>query len=207
MLITISREFGAGGSELAAGVAAALGWSVVDNELVEQVASRAGVAPAEVAEREERVPGFIERLARTLAVSSPQLFPPPGGTIESLTEADLVRITEGVVAEVASRGRAVLVGRAAPVLLGQLEGALHVRLVAPRAYRVERAALRLGLDPADAQRICEETDRNRARYHREYYQREWADPLHYHMVLNTGRLGLDGATDVVVARARAMGFS
>ena len=77
MLITISRQFGAGGSEVAKRVAAALGWRVVDNELVEQVAARAGLPPERVAEREERVSTFVERLARTLAAASPEVFPPP----------------------------------------------------------------------------------------------------------------------------------
>ncbi len=76
MLITISRQYGAGGSEVAQRVAAALGWRLVDNEMVEQVAARAGLKPEDVAELEERVPTFVERLARTLAAATPELFPP-----------------------------------------------------------------------------------------------------------------------------------
>ncbi len=76
MLITVSRQFGAGGSEVASRVADALGWSLVDNEFVEQVARRAGLPPEEVADREERVLSFIERLSLTMASSAPELFPP-----------------------------------------------------------------------------------------------------------------------------------
>src|SRR5262249_25582825 len=75
MLITIARQYGAGGSEVARRVAGALEWRVVDNELVEQVAARAGLQPEDVAELEERVPTFVERLARTLAAATPELFP------------------------------------------------------------------------------------------------------------------------------------
>src|SRR4026208_844701 len=116
MIITISRQYGAGGSEVARRVAARLGWRVVDNELVEEVAARAGLPPEAVAEREDRVPSFAERLARTLAASTPELFaaPEPGGTVPKLQETDLVRITETVVAEVAAKGRVVLVGRGSP---------------------------------------------------------------------------------------------
>ena len=64
MIITISRQFGAGGSEIARRVAGALGWRVVDNELIGRVAKGAGLPPEEVAQREERAPSFIERLAR-----------------------------------------------------------------------------------------------------------------------------------------------
>jgi cytidylate kinase len=208
MLITISRQYGAGGSEVARRVAAALGWRVVDNELVEEVAARAGVPPQTVAEQEERVPGFAERLARTLAASAPEMFPTsmPGGTVPELQEADLVRITEAVVAEAAAKGRLVLVGRAAPAVLAQQRDSLHVKLVAPRPYRIQAAAERLGVDLQKAAAVVDESDSTRARYHRQYYHRDWNDPVNYHVVLNTGALGLDGATSVIVSEARRRGW-
>jgi cytidylate kinase len=208
MLITISRQFGAGGSAVAKQVADALGWRVVDNELVEQVAARAGLPPERVAEREERVSTFVERLARTLAAASPEVFPPAdsAGIVLDVPEADLVKITETVVAEIAAQGRVVLVGRAAPAVLSREADALHVKLVAPRAFRIQVAAARLGCAADKAAAILDQTDKMRGRYNREYYRRDWDDPVNYHLVLNTGVLGFDGATQVVVARARAMGW-
>ena len=208
MIITISRQYGAGGSEVARRVAAALGWRVVDNELVEEVAARAGLPASDVAEREERVPSFAERLARTLAASSPELFtaPVPGGIVPKFQEADLVRITETVVAEVAAKGKAVLVGRAAPAVLAQEEDSLHVKLVAPRPYRIQAAAQRLGVDPGKAAEILDETDTMRERYLRQFYRRNWNDPVNYHMVLNTGALGHDGVTEIIVGEARRRGW-
>jgi cytidylate kinase len=206
MVITISREYGAGGSEVARRVAAALSWSVVDNELVEQVAARAGLTLAEVADRDERVPSFVERLARTLAASMPELVPATEAVDAEGDEARLVRISESVVSDLAARGRVVLVGRAAPVVIGRRDHAIHVRLVAPRTMRIHAAVERLGIDPAEAARILDETDAMRARYHLEYYERDWTDPLHYDMTLNTGLLGMQGATDVIVGRARGMGW-
>ena len=208
MFITISRQYGAGGSEVARRVAEALGWRVVDNELIEQVAARAGLAPEDIARMEERVPTFVERLGRTLAAATPELFAPTsgGGSIAPLEEADLVRITEAVVAEIAERGEVVLVGRAAPAVLAMRTDALHVKLVAPKPYRIAVAAARLQVPPAKAAEIVEETDKMRARYNREYYHRDWCDPANYHMVLNTESLGLDGAADVIVRRARALGW-
>jgi hypothetical protein len=189
-------------------VAAALGWRVVDNELVEEVAARAGVPPEQVAEQDERAPSFVERLARTLTASTPELFPPSvaGGTVPQLQEADLVRITESVVAEAAAKGRLVLVGRAAPAVLAQERDSLHVKLVAPKPYRIQAAAERLGVDLQKAATVVDESDSTRARYHRQYYHRDWNDPVNYHMVLNTGALGLDGATSVIVSEARRRGW-
>jgi len=206
MLITISRQYGAGGSEVAKLVAEALGWRLVDNELVEKVGARAGLSAEEIAGIEERTPSFIERLAQVLATSTPELFPPPTGTVPELSEATLVRITEAVVAEAAAEGRAVLVGRAAPAVLAREREALHVKLVASRPFRIRVAATRLGLDLKDAERVMQQTDAQRERYHREHYGRDWSDPVGYHMVLNTERLGYDGTVAIIVAEVRRRGW-
>ena len=210
MIITISRQYGAGGSEVARRVADGLGWRVVDNELIDRVASRAGLPPEEVARREERAPGFVERLTRALSRSSPESFPAPADQVPEPEEATLVRITEGVVAEIAAEGRVVLVGRAGPAVLRGEHAALHVKLVAGPEIRLRRIleegrAGGLG-GPAvkTAEQAMQDADTNRARYLKQYYGLDWNDPTNYHMVLNTGALGLEGTTAVIVERARAL---
>jgi cytidylate kinase len=205
MLITISRQFGAGGSLVAKLVAEQLGWSVIDNELVGEVARRIGRPAVEVAEREERVPSFVERLARAL-VASPEVPLVTATPVESLDEAELVKVTEVVVAEAAQHGRVVLVGRSASAVLARETGAIHVQLVAPRAFRIRVVAERSGIDEKAAEKRIGETDAQRARYHKQYYGRDWSDPVNYHIVLNTGALGFDGAAAVIVARARALNW-
>ena len=73
-VITVSRQYGSGGSVIAKMVADRLDWTIVDNDFVDRVAERVGLPPEDVAEREERVATLIERLASTLAISSPELF-------------------------------------------------------------------------------------------------------------------------------------
>ena len=205
MLITISRQFGAGGSLVAKLVAEQLGWSVIDNELVDEVARRIGKPAEEVAEREERVPSFVERLARAL-VASPEVPLVTATPVESLDEAELVKMTEVVVAEVAQHGNVVLVGRAASAVLARETGAIHVQLVAPKAFRIRVVADRSAIDAKAAEKQIGETDAQRARYHKQYYGREWSDPVNYHMVLNTGAMGFEGAAGTIVARAKALGW-
>jgi cytidylate kinase len=207
MLITISRQFAAGGSQVASRVAEALGWRLVDDELVDKVAERAGVSREEVAALEERAPTFIERLARLTALELPELFLPTAEAAEEFGEGHLVKITRALVEELAAEGRCVVVGRASAAVLARSADTLHVRLVAPFETRVKTATQRMGLDATDAPRLVAERDANRARYHREYYDRDCNDPIHYHMVLNTGRLGFDGAAQVIVDRARAQGWT
>ncbi len=204
MIVTVSRQIGSGGSEIASRVASALGFRVVDNELIDRVAERAGLPPAEVANREERAPGFVERLVRALSRSAPELQSDPPDRLPEPEEKSLVQITEKVVAEIAAEGRVVLVGRAAPAVLSGSHDALHVKIVAPLRFRIARIAERDGVDAREAERRVKECDANRARYHAHHYGRDWNDATNYHMVLNTGMLGLDGATAVIVAQAKTL---
>jgi cytidylate kinase len=207
MLITISRQFGAGGSTVAGMVAERLGWTVVDNELIDRVAVRAGLSPQEVAAQEESTPGLFDRIVLALAASSQEILTPESAqAIKPMEEPRLVQITEKVVTEVAAAGRVVLVGRAATAVLAGEHAAIHARLVAPKPHRVEVVMRRSALDRKGAEEAIERIDSNRARYHREYYKRDWADPAGYHLVLNTEALGYEGATALIVARARELGW-
>lgn len=204
MIVTVSRQIGAGGSEIASRVAAALQFRLVDNELIDRVALQAGLSRTQVANREERAPGFLERLVRALSRSVPELQSAPADRPPEPEEKTLVAATEKVVAELAAEGRVVLVGRAAPAVLSGTLDALHVKIVAPVPFRIARIREVDRVDEREAERRLRESDANRARYHRHHYGRDWSDPANYHMVLNTGSLGVDGATDLIVVRAKAI---
>jgi len=203
LIITISRELGSGGGQVAEQVARALGWTLVDNELIDEVAKRVGLAPEEVAEREERAPSFIERLSRTLASAMPEFVAPEGGTLPDLSEEHLARVTEKAVSDLAGHENIVMVGRAAAAVLASRPGALHLKIVAPRAERIARMAARLNVDLKEAEKLVSESDGNRARYHKQYYQRDWKDGSSYHLTLNTGRLGVEGTVAVILNLVKA----
>ena len=207
-VITISRQYASGGSDIAQLVAKALGWTVIDNEFVDEVARRAGLSTAEVAQREERAPGLLERLARTLAVASPEMFMATAGGVPRVEEdeATIVKLTERVIAEAAAHGRVVLVGRGAQALLAQRPDALHVYVVASKPWRVKLAVERLGVEPANADTVIDETDHQRDQYVKTYYGRARQEPVHYDMVLNAERLGFDGAAALIVAEAKRRGW-
>ena len=184
---------------MASAVAERLGWRLIDNELIDEVAERAGLPAEKVARQQERAPSFIERLASVTAVQLPELFMSP--TINEVAEeARLAQITGSVVDELANQGHCVLVGRASAAVCADRQDALLVRLVGTVETRLKHA-LELGVAAEDAEAVLNETDGNRARYHRQYYDRDWDDPTLYDLVLNTSRLGFDEATEVVVALA------
>lgn len=207
-LITVTRQYASGGSEVARLAAAGLGWTLIDNEFVDEVARRAGLPPDEVAQREERTPSLLERLARTLAVASPEMFLAGGAGVPPVerTEAEIVQVTERVIREAAAGGRVVLVGRGAQALLAQREDALHAYVVAPKAWRERAAVTKLGVDPAAVARVVDEIDRQRDRYVEVYHNRSRQDVTNYDVVLNTERLGCEGAAGLITAEADRRGW-
>ena len=206
MFITLSRQYAAGGSEVAGKVAEALGWSVVDDAFVDRLSERSGLTPADVASLEERVPTFLERLAQSSALSFPEYLSATPEVLEEPGELKLAKLSRELVAELGRRDRMVFVGRACAAVLGRETDALHVRLVASPAHRARYAVESLGVPEDEVEALLETTDRNRERYHREFYQRDWSDSVLYHMVLNTEWLGIEGAARVIVARARELGW-
>jgi cytidylate kinase len=205
MVVTVSRQIGAEGTRVAERVAAALAFRLADRELAASVAARAGIRPEDAAALEERTPGFLERFLRASAAELPDAFVPPSGAPGDSEEARLVRATRALVRELAAEGRVVIVGRGAFAILGAEPGALHVRIVAPREARVRRLAERLGTDAKAAASLLARSDAERARYFEAYHGLDVNDPTHFDLVLNTARLGVEGAAALVVARVRALG--
>jgi cytidylate kinase len=130
---------------------------------------------------------------------------PESGTLPDLAEERLVKITERVVSEAAEQGKVVLVGRAALAVLASHPGTLHLKIVAPLANRIARVVERQGVDMKQAEKLIHDADSNRARYHKQYYQRDWADPTNYDLVINTARIGIEGAVEVIVDRLKRIG--
>jgi len=207
VLITISRQYASGGTQVAKLVADRLGWQLVGNALIDEVARRAGIPPEEVQAREDRPPSFVERLARVASAQLPDLFLPAPPIGQPIGEGNLVRVTRSVVCEIAAQGHCVFVGRASAAVLAWREDALHARLVAGPEFRRRVAVEVMGVPENDAISVVERRDANRIRYHREYYARDCDDPRHYDLVLNTERLGFPGAADQIVHRARVLGWA
>ncbi|HET9707540.1 MAG TPA: cytidylate kinase-like family protein, partial [Gemmatimonadales bacterium] len=179
-----------------------------DNEFVDEVARRAGLPRAEVAQREERTSGVLERLARTLAAASPELFITEAAVSEAeRDEAAIHKMTERVILEAAAEGRAVVVGRGAQALLAKRPDALHVYVVASKPWRTQLAVEKLGVDPATVEKVLDETDKRRDQYVKTYSGRVRREVENYDLVVNAERLGIEGAAAAVVAEARRRGWT
>jgi len=202
-LITISRQYGSGGSEVAERVATALGWRLYDNAVVEQVAARLGVTAAEVSAREERVPSLVERLANAMALGVPEVMPMVGDLMSQPSEERMVEVTRLVIQTAVDGGPSVLVGRGAQAMLAKRKDALHVYCYSPFEDLVRYAVANLGIPAAEAPRRVNDINHRRADYVKHHFGRDWRDVANYDLCLNTAHLGLPGAADLVIAAARA----
>ena len=201
-VITISRMYGSGGSEVAERVALALGWSLFDNAMIDAIAERSGLTRAEVTAQDERVPSMVERLAAALSLGSPEIMPPvPSGPMET-TEERIVAVTKRVIEEALLIGPAVFVGRGAQSLLAERSDTLHVFCFASQGTRRRYAMETFGVDAAEADRIVADMNKQREQYVKRHWNRNWLAHENYHLCVNTGWLGLDGAAQLVVDTAR-----
>lgn len=204
-IVTISRMYGSGGSEVAAGVARELGWALLDNALVDAIADRLGVSAEEVEAREERPPSLVERLATALSLTAPEMLVTGEHQIADLSEERIVEVTRRVVEEAAARDHVVLVGRGAQSMLAERTDTLHVFCYAPPASLAARAATRLGVSVAEAARVVEQTNREREQYVKRHWNRSWRGIENYHLCCNTDWLGIEGTIRLVVEAVEIRG--
>lgn len=201
-IVTVSRMYGSGGSEVAARVAQALGWSLLDNAVVDAVATRLGVTRAEVAAREERIPSLAERLVETMALGSQDWIGAIDDGKRAPTDAQLLEVTRHIVDEAIARGPLVIVGRGAQSMLAARSDALHVFCHAPRSALIKRSMTRDKLAEQEAAELVDDTNSHREQWVKRHWNRDWRDPSNYDLSVNTESLGIAGASDIVVLTAR-----
>jgi cytidylate kinase len=205
-VITISRLFGSGGSEVAANVAETLGWTLLDNAFVERVAVALHATPAQVQAVEERVPSLAERIADAFAFGASEVVSAPIRSPLPPTEDRLLEVTRHVIDEAVARGPVVVVGRGAQASLANRSDALHVLCCAPFDALVNRIRHREGITEEQARQRVIEMNRRRETFVRRNWQRDWLAATNYDLCLNTSSLGIAGATDAIVRAARARGW-
>jgi cytidylate kinase len=208
-IVTISREFGAGGSSVAAIVAADLKAEVVDKQLIDEVAKRLSIRPSDVEAEVERPRSLLERLTRSFSTLEPGLgvaWAPPYPDPFFDARKEMIHLTEEIIREMAGSGNVVIVGRAAGFVLADNPSVFRVFLRASEAIRVKTLMARFNLTEAEARRRMHETDSNRAAYTKQLYGRDWCDPDQYDLVVNTNRVSYETAAQMTLsgARARAM---
>ncbi len=194
-IITLEREYGSGGGEIAAKVAARLGWKLWDQLLTEEIARRLDCDCRAVEEHEERRDAAFHRLLKAFMRGS--FEGSQNAPRYKMVDTECVRENvQQIVREIADKGNAVIVGRGSAYYLGDRHDAYHVFVYAPFKERVRRLKLR-NKSEQEATELAETVDRDRALFIKEYFKVEWPDRHRFHLMVNSG-VGEDTAVEIIL---------
>jgi cytidylate kinase len=168
---------GSGGIPIAHRAAEKLGYTLIDGEAIAKVAGKYGLTPEAMEIADEKPPAFVERLDEKM-------------------EVDL-HLIELIILEYALKGNVIIYGRGGQDLLKDISSVLRTRIIAPFEERVERWAEREWLDPDLARILVRKSDQQRAGFIKYYFDRDWDDPLHYDLIINTSRLSEETAVKLL----------
>jgi cytidylate kinase len=203
-IITIEREYGSGGGEIAQLVAQQLGWKLWDQLLTEEIAKVANCPKAVVEVREERNDPLYYRLFKSFLRGSYE------GSLNAhklnvVDSESILKITRRVVEQVSKEGNSVLVGRGSQQFLRDRQDTLRVFLYAPREDKVQRLLTR-GKSQVEAEHLVDTVDRERKDFIQKYFGAEWPDRGVYHTMINT-TIGYRAVVDMILDSVKIVNAS
>jgi cytidylate kinase len=195
-VITISRQFGAGGRTLGEMVTQKLGYELYDNEVIQMVAEQAKVSANSVDALEKETGGIFKKVIadivpkslKDLIVSRKQ---------ETMDEEIYVDILQKIITEIAESGNAVIIGRGSQYILKDHENIFHVLITGDGKDREKFLEEKYDLTHDQAVHAVSHDDRRRANLYRKYAVTDYDQPDRYHLVLNTSKLDFDTARELI----------
>jgi cytidylate kinase len=202
VIVTISSQFGSGGSQVGRIVANECQLLYLDHEIIAEVARRSGANVEQAANQDERTLGMARHVLEALHTNSPfsvnvntLLNPahPPAYTQELV----YWQLTRRVILELASSGNAVIIGRGSQFLLRNKPRTLHVFIFAPRSQRIENVMLHQQLSRDRATRMVERRDYEQEAYLNRYFGSSQDHPDLYHLLMDTNLFSIEQAANMI----------
>ncbi len=197
--LTVAREFGSGGAEIAKQLASRLGWNLLDNALVTQAAQSAHVDPALVRNYDEQVDSWLHRIARAGIWSGAFEAVAEPADVNVFDADTMAALSRSLMTEAYQQGHCVIVGRGGQCALQGKPGVFHLFVYAPLADRIERVRTRPGAPASrDLEAWIREMDATRARYVKYNFDASWANPHLYNMMIDSS-IGEEAVVRAVLA--------
>lgn len=200
-VVSISRQVGTAGEEVARAVANSLGFRYIDYQVIQDAAREAGVSPETVSEA-EHTPSPMTRILEALA-RSPSMpvaawaDPVPLTASPLFTSIDYRKFLEQVMRDLADQGHCVIVGHAAQVILRGRLDTVRILITGSTEYRARRIMTGMSVDEKTALKTVERTDRERVDYFRRFYESGWLSPCTYDLTVNTDHLNPEQAAGLI----------
>ena len=195
-VITISRQFGAGGRTLGRLVAEKLDYAFVDEEIIQLVAKRAKVSTNWVESIEKEAGGRLLKYMTKLVPKSfiDLILDDHRGYIDEEIYVDLLN---QIINRLADEGNTVIIGRGSQYILRDRDDAYHILLVAQQSDRVKFMEENYDLSPKEASLVVSRQDKRRTNLYRKFGREDYDQPHLYHLVINSSKQDLNMATDLV----------
>lgn len=209
-VITIARQFGAGGKTLGGIVAEKLGYALIDEEIVELLAQETNVS-SETVDAVERQTGSEGLFSRILT----RLGPYRKGYVKAATESRpgymdgnlYIALLHKLIPRLADQDNAVIIGRGGQYILADRPDTFHFLLIASLKHRIEFIMEHYNLDAKKAQTVVEEHTKRRLNLYRYFARLDYEKPELYHLVLNMNWLNLQEAAALVCRLVEDKGSS
>ncbi|MBQ7253936.1 MAG: cytidylate kinase-like family protein [Bacteroidales bacterium] len=197
ILITVGRQIGSGGLQVARMVAEHFGIELYDKNLLMITARESGIASEFFAKQDER-PSALGRFVRFLGIGGP-VYSDSGefSDVGNLSGDGLFALQSTVINRIADNGSGVFVGRCADYVLRDRPELFSVFITADEEYRIGRVMERENLTNEEARRFIESSERKRASYYNYYTFKKWGDSSSYDLCLNTSRFGLEKTANLI----------
>jgi len=201
-VISISRAMAAGGDDVARAVAEKMAFRFIDDEIIEVAAEKAGVSPSTIA-GVERTPSLVDRILKHLGNNPIEAghgayVPVVLGASESYED-----LIAQVIRETAQAGKAVILAHGASIALRDVPGVFRALVTGSRDVRSARYGRESGLDELEARKEIDKSDRARREFLQRLYDVQHELPSHYDLVVNTDRIAVSAAADLIAAAARS----
>jgi cytidylate kinase len=205
-VITIGRQFGAGGRTVGGMLARRLKADVLESQIIDEVARRLQLPKEEVEAEDEQPGSLLSRLLLALGSASGEPMIPPETAAWTPPNADpvfdtrraVLQITQQEIREAAKGGNVVIIGRGGAYILASWPGALHVFLRASEPTRIKTVMDRYNIPEEEARRRMKRSDENWTAYIKQVYGHDRNLSSHYDLVLDTGRLGYETSVDTII---------
>ncbi len=203
-VITISREYGSGGNEVARLVCDRLGYRYFDKELMAQLGAQMGLASdkiVDVPEDQHHVRSLVERFFGTAPTHFGELrgWSLAGrAEVHERMEQMSVQTAQSLIRAAHEQDKVVVVGRGGQVALQDMPNVLHVRLVAPIELRIQRVQQSDGVTADAARELVHRRDQAAADYVKHFYDIDSSDPLLYDVVINTSKVTPPVAAELII---------
>ena len=195
-MITISRQFGAGGRTLGNMIAKKLNYRFLDDQILQEIAKHARVSKETVISMERTAGSAISRIITSL-LSRDYMERLTGEAIGYMDEEVYVDALYEVMRKLASEGNVILTGRGGQYILEDFENTFHILLVASQEDRIRFIETHYKLPYDKAESIVLNGEKRRFNLYRRIGKEDFNDPIHYHLVLNMSRVSLEKAAELI----------